>query len=518
MRLNLPVTQRHYDFPADEMLVSSTNTRGEITHCNPAFVRVSGYTSEELIGQPHNIMRHPDVPAAVFRDLWRTIGKGRPWTGVVKNRRKNGDHYWVFANVTPVLDGRKPRGYMSVRVKATADQAEAAEALYARMRAEAESGRITIALDGGRVVRAGWQGQLRKLLRLDLTARLAGAMGLLAGLVMLPDALGWQGTLATAWRLGSLALVGGAMVAHYHLRIRKALLEAERFASDIAGCNLATTARTDFPGALGAVMRGLSQIQVNLRAVVGDMRSEVHGFMSAAADIASGSTALSSRTEAQACSLQQTASTMEQLSGVIASTAESANAMAVESERSTAVANRGGAAIAEVRASMENLAQSSTRMGEITATIEGIAFQTNLLALNAAVEAARAGEQGRGFAVVAGEVRRLAQRSADAAKEIGALIQSMTSGIEHGTERMTQASETIDEMLRSVERVGAQVRDISTATHEQSQGMGQITQAMEQLDTVTQQNTALAEESAATSHALRDSAASLGRSVDVFRL
>ncbi|HLT02210.1 MAG TPA: methyl-accepting chemotaxis protein, partial [Geminicoccaceae bacterium] len=280
----------------------------------------------------------------------------------------------------------------------------------------------------------------------------------------------------------------------------------------------ASTARTDHPGTLGALFRGLAQIRINLRAVVGDLRNEVHGFMSAAADIASGSTALSSRTEAQACSLQQTASAMEELSSVVASTAESANAMAEESERSTEVAGKGGAAIAEVRASMESLAKSSARMGEITATIEGIAFQTNLLALNAAGEAARAGEQGRGFAVVAGEVRRLAQRSADAAKEIGALIQSMTSGIEHGTGRMMQASETIDEMLRSVERVGSRVRDISTATHEQSQGMGQITQAVEQLDTLTQQNTALAEESAATSSALRDSAVSLGRSVDVFRL
>lgn len=518
MRLNLPVTQRNFDYPGDEMLVSSTNTRGEITHCNPAFVRVSGFSYEELIGQPHNIIRHPDIPSAVFRDMWRTIGRGRPWTGVVKNRRKNGDHYWVYANVTPVLEGNKPRGYMSVRIKPTQQQIDEAEALYARMRAEAESGRITITVEGGRVVPAGWRGRLRKLLDLDLTARMAVALGLLAGLVMLPDAAGMQGWPATAWRLASLALVGGATLAHYHLRVQKALREAERFASDIAGCNLTTRPRTDYPGALGALMRGLSQIQVNLRAVVGDVRTEVVGFTNAAADIATGSTALSGRTESQACSLQQTASAMEELSGVIASTAEAVRAMAEESERSTAVANEGGAAIAEVRASMENLARSSARMGEITATIEGIAFQTNLLALNAAVEAARAGDQGRGFAVVAGEVRRLAQRSANAAKEIGALIQSMTSGIADGTERMVQAGDTIGEMLRSVERVGAQVRDIATATNEQSQGMGQITEAMEQLDTVTQQNTALAEESAATSVALRDSAVSLGRSVDVFRL
>lgn len=120
MRINLPVTQQNYDYPGEELLVSSTNTKGEITHCNQAFVRVSGYGVEELIGQPHNIIRHPDMPAEAYRDMWRTIGRGEPWTGLVKNRRKNGDHYWVRANVTPIMEGGKPRGYMSVRTSTAA--------------------------------------------------------------------------------------------------------------------------------------------------------------------------------------------------------------------------------------------------------------------------------------------------------------------------------------------------------------------------------------------------------------
>ena len=136
MRVNLPVSQLNYDFPGDELLVSVTNTKGEITHCNPAFVRVSGYTYEELIDQPHNLIRHPDMPAAAFKDMWRTIAHGYPWTALVKNRRKNGDHYWVRANVTPIMEGGRPRGYLSVRTKPRPDEIEAAEALYARMRAE----------------------------------------------------------------------------------------------------------------------------------------------------------------------------------------------------------------------------------------------------------------------------------------------------------------------------------------------------------------------------------------------
>ena len=128
MRINLPVTQQNYDYPGEELLVSSTNTKGEITHCNQAFVRVSGYGVEELIGQPHNIIRHPDMPAEAYRDMWRTIGRGEPWTGLVKNRRKNGDHYWVRANVTPIMEGGKPRGYMSVRTKPSAQECAAASA------------------------------------------------------------------------------------------------------------------------------------------------------------------------------------------------------------------------------------------------------------------------------------------------------------------------------------------------------------------------------------------------------
>ncbi len=120
MRLNLPVTQHNYDYPADELPVSTTNLKGEITHCNGAFQRVSGFDMAELLGQPHSLIRHPDVPAAAFKDLWRTIGRGQPWTGLVKNRRKNGDHYWVRANVTPIMQDGKPREYLSVRTKPTA--------------------------------------------------------------------------------------------------------------------------------------------------------------------------------------------------------------------------------------------------------------------------------------------------------------------------------------------------------------------------------------------------------------
>ena len=403
MRMNVPVTQCNYDYPGGELLVSSTNTRGEITHCNPAFVRVSGYDYGELSGQPHHIIRHPDMPALAFKDLWATVGRGKPWTGLVKNRRKNGDHYWVRANVTPIMEGGKPVGYLSVRTKPAAQEAAAAEALYARMRAEAAQGRTTLALRGGELVVGGVRGWLQRVRRLGVTVRMALTLAALSSTVLLADVLALQGVQALLWRVAALAGVGAGMVAYCHFQFSAALREAERFASDIAGCNLATTARTDFPSTLGTVLRRLVQIQVNLRAVVGDVRAEVQGFSGVAGQIAQGSTELAQRTGAQAGNLLQTTQAMRQLSDTVADTVRATEAMEAESARSMAVARRGSAAIAEVGASMEHIRQSSARMGEIISTIENIAFQTNMLALNAAVEAARAGEQGRGFAVVAGE-------------------------------------------------------------------------------------------------------------------
>lgn len=297
MRMNLPVTQREFDYPAEHMLVSTTDTKGIITHCNHGFVAVSGYTYDELIGQNHNLVRHPDMLAAAFKDLWSTVGRGQPWTGMVKNRSKNGDHYWVQANVTPIMEDGKPRGYMSVRIKPSRQEIKAAESLYAQMNAAQESGKLPFYLQAGQVHYKGVQGIGGRIRRMTLTSRLGLALGFMIALGMLPQWLDLQGVSGLGLKFGSLLFGAALVLVWFHKSFGAAIGEAERFADDLAGCNLTTSVATHFPPPVDSLIRSLRQIQVNLQAVVGDVLGEIANFTQSAAEIAAGSLDLSARTE-----------------------------------------------------------------------------------------------------------------------------------------------------------------------------------------------------------------------------
>jgi aerotaxis receptor len=518
MRTNLPITQHEFDYPDKTMLVSSTDTKGFITHCNEAFVQVSGYTHDELIGENHNLIRHPDMPPAAYKDMWSTIGRGRPWTGVVKNRRKNGDHYWVLANVTPIMRDGKPQGYMSVRIKPSRAQIQNAEDLYRTMCAASSADALPFYLEGGELRYKGLRGLAGRAQRLTLTRKLFVALGLMSGLGMLPQLLDLHGLAMAAAQLASLSVGALLVLGWFHRSFGAAMAQAERFALDIAGCNLTTSVSSDVPSPLDSFIKSLRQIQVNLRAVVGDVRNEIHKFGQTAAEVADGSMNLSERTESQASSLEETAASMEQLSSTVKQTADTAQQVATQSAHSTSIAATGSAAVHRVNEAMQAINASSGKMRDIIAVIEGIAFQTNILALNAAVEAARAGEQGRGFAVVASEVRALAQRSSVAAKEIHQLIAQSSEQIAEGTQQMSSAGNTIDQVVQSVNEVGALIAQITNATREQALGISQVNEAVTQLDSVTQQNAALVEESAAAAEGLKAGTLGLARSVQVFHL
>ena len=269
---------------------------------------------------------------------------------------------------------------------------------------------------------------------------------------------------------------------------------------------------------LGDVLRSLAAMRDALRGIVGRVRESAESIQTASAEVAAGNTDLSQRTELAASNLQQTASSIEQLTGNVRQSADAASQANQLAASASAVATRGGQVVAQVVSTMDEINASSKRIADIIGTIDGIAFQTNILALNAAVEAARAGEQGRGFAVVAGEVRSLAQRSAEAAREIKTLIGSSVERVATGARLVQDAGTTMGEIVTSVQRVSDIIGEISAASGEQSQGIFQVNAAVSSLDQMTQQNAALVEQSAAAAESLREQAIRLSQAMQVFRL
>jgi methyl-accepting chemotaxis protein len=296
------------------------------------------------------------------------------------------------------------------------------------------------------------------------------------------------------------------------------LAAAVAVAERISDGDLSATVEVHGKDETAQLLAALRTMNDSLRKVVSEVRTSVESVASASTQIAQGNQDLSARTEQQASSLQQTAASMEQMTSAVRQNAETTRQASTLAGHASEVAAKGGDLVSHVVETMQAIAGSSKRINEIIAVIDGIAFQTNILALNAAVEAARAGEQGRGFAVVAGEVRSLAQRCAQAAREIKALIGESVQKVDDGSHLVDDAGRTMNDIVNEVKRVSALIEDITRSTTEQSAGIGQVNDAMLQLDQSTQQNAALVEESASAANSLREQASGLAKSVAVFRL
>ena len=312
-----------------------------------------------------------------------------------------------------------------------------------------------------------------------------------------------------------------AMVVAGRLLIRsivEPLGEAADAAQRIGQGNLTVSVDRSRQDEIGRVLCAVAEMRDSLRDIVGQARHTADVLKTTSSEVAHGHAELSARTEQAAASLQQTASSLEQITGTVAQTADSARHASELAGSTSDAARRGGTVVAEVVSTMQGIHDSSRRIADIIGTIDGIAFQTNILALNAAVEAARAGEQGRGFAVVAGEVRSLAQRSADAAREIRGLIGSSVERVEAGSRLVQDAGGAMDEIVDSVQRLADIIGEISAATGEQNSGIEQVNQAVSQLDHMTQQNAALGEESAAATERLKDQSQELADSLSRFHL
>ncbi|GAA6141883.1 methyl-accepting chemotaxis protein [Hydrogenophaga sp. 5NK40-0174] len=515
MRTNLPVTQREHLLHPDTTLVSVTDPKGRIVYCNPAFAEASGFDETELLGQPHNLVRHPDMPEEAFRDLWHTIGSGKPWSGLVKNRRKNGDYYWVLANATPMRSDGEVVGYLSVRTTPAREQVEASEALYATMREQEAEGKLSIGLLAGEVVGKGPVARVLRFLK-RAPARLGwgGALWMLTVASLIALARVAEEPLVL-WAAAAMAGVALAVFRHLEARPYRRVLEDTL---QLAAGDLVHNVRKDGTGLSADIGVALSQLAVNLRSVTGDIRTEAMSVQGGAEEIAAGNEDLSARTEAQAANLQQTAASMEEINGTIKHSAASASEGARLATQAVDAAKRCSEGVEGVVDAMSGINESSRRIGEIIGVIEGIAFQTNILALNAAVEAARAGEQGRGFAVVAGEVRTLAQRTTAAAREVKSLVEDSVGRAAAGQDQTQLAKERMSEAVGVVSQVSQLLSQIDVAANEQRMGVSQVNTAVAELDSITQQNAAMVEQLAAAARTLRQQVEVVDKSTSVFRL
>jgi len=520
MRVNLPITADEYRLTPEESIVSKTNLYGKITYVNQSFIDVSQFTEEELLGQPQNILRHPDMPQAAFADLWRTLKSGLPWTGLIKNRRKQGGYYWVLANVTPIKEAGRTVGYMSVRTRPSDAQIAQAEQAYRAINAGASG----LTVRHGQPAPTGWRGRLARLSELSLPWRLGLGIGALAALLL---AAGTIGVLAAGGVthpagavIATLSVAGLLLAALLWLAglavIVAPLKEATEVAHAIAGGDLSHHTGSERNDESGRLLRALEQMNVNLVATVGDVRTHIESIRQGIHDIAAGNRDLAARTESQASSLQQAAASMEQFATTVRQNADSAAAADRLAAAASEVATAGGVAVGRVGTTMHDISTSSQKVVDIIGIIDGIAFQTNILALNAAVEAARAGEQGRGFAVVAAEVRALAQRSAAAAHEIKTLIDDSVAKIKDGTQLVGDANRTMDDILHSVQQVAGIMGEIGEASRQQSSGITEVNSAVAQMDHITQQNAALVEQAAAASTGFEQQAEKLAQTVSVF--
>ena len=705
---------KEYVLPDDLVILSTSDLQGNIVDYNDGFREASGYSDEELKGKPHNILRHPDMPKEAFQDFWQTLKKGDPWQGMVKNKRKNGDYYWVMANATPIIKSGKVSGYLSVRYPATQAQKQQATQLYADIKAGKAAFPwtkkqsliqkfalpiISVVLGGIAFAGLATQADINAVTGIFFLMAILSFVGTLVTMIQstsisqklrsgieniangevqnaIPDhsemgflmnmvrsrvaeseaknydAAKSAAILTTAMNSASTNLMVAdvdfniksinasleAMFARNEKQLQTALPNFK--ASQVVGSNmdifhknpahqrqmvhsftspwtgelkvaglvlkltvvpilrnkvkmgyvvewydrtaevknineiisvLKKIEEGDFnyrvqvqPGDLEALGKAINQTMTTLGDVMGaisevvaaqaagdltrelpagvykgqlhDLKNainyssaklkevvtvalEVSNVVSGAAkEVYQGSSDLSNRVQQQAAALEQTSATMEQMNAQVQSSSANAQEASKVSSQVKGKVDKGVVVMQQTIQAMQAIEESSHKISEIVSLIDGIAFQTNLLALNAAVEAARAGEHGRGFAVVAAEVRSLAQKSAEAAKDIKGLIEETVTRVNQGSNLASESGSMLNEVNHSIDSVTAMIVQIAQAASEQASGVHQVHQAISEIDGVTQQNAALVEETSAASESLRDQAHELEREMSYFKI
>ncbi len=514
MRTNLPVTQREYELQGDALLISETDLRGVILWGNPDFVESSGYAVEELIGAPQNLVRHPDVPPAIFKDLWSTIQAGRPWSNIVKNRRKNGDHYWVHADVSPVRQNGEVVGFVSIRGKASPLQIQHAERLYAAARRDQALKRPwRDRLRGVPMVRrAQWEGGLL------LGSGLLAAMGLAPGFhgILMP-ALGCFLIVAVLswWDAYTFARGAGALFQAIQLGDLTRPVESATGGGEIA----------EAAEAFNVLTLRFRRILRELGRVASRMDGLAQEVQASSQDAASATRQIAESAENQRGTTERMASAVTQFSASVHQVAHNSMESKAQAEVAATMAARGNQAGSEAAQAMSDIRNTTHEMAQATKVIQEIARQTNLLSLNAAIEAAKAGHQGKGFAVVAEEVRKLAERSGLAAKEIQTLILHTETAVHEGDQKVMTLVEQLGTIQQSIHAVALMAQEIGSASKEQAKTSEEVSQQVDltakdasQVASASNQLAASAQELSQRSGNVRDVVANLTRTVAVFRV
>lgn len=528
------------------------NLDGTIIHANDNFLKVLGYSLEEVKGKHHGIFVEPNYrSSAEYRQFWEKLGRGEYDAGQYKRVTKTGQEIWIQASYNPILDtNNRPVKVVKYATDITAEKNRNAD--YSGQLAAISKSQAVIEFNlDGTIIQAndnflntlGYrlhevQGQHHSLFVSEDIKNSAEYrkfwMELASGQYQSARFPRVTKTGKTIWIQASYNPIFDLNGKPYkvvkyateitaqvnaELSLQKTVEEIQSLVAKAVNSDL--SARIDLKdksGSLHGLCEGLNSLIDIFSEMIDQIKSSAETIFSAASEIAQGNADLSSRTENQAANLEETASSMEELTSTVKRNADNAKQANQLADQATNIATGGDELIQQVVVTMSSINESSRKIADIIGVIDGIAFQTNILALNAAVEAARAGDQGRGFAVVASEVRTLAQRSANAAKDIKGLINDSVKKIEAGNSLVSKSGDTMKEIVSSIKHVNSIMSEIASASKEQSSGIEEVSTAVSQMDEMTQQNAALVEEAAAAAESLQSQADQLTQSVAQFKL